>query len=277
MIARPVPVTLGSPDSTSLDADDFHLVHARFPADAFLAPHVHERATFGVMLSGGFDLDFPGHHFSCTPSSVFVEPAGERHSNRITPHGAEVLAIQPAARAVAGETAWHALFTEVSYRRHGRIAALASRVVTEVRRPDPFSELAAHGLIVEMLVAALRDESSRALQRRPSPEVLMVRELLHDGEMGELRIPALAARVGLPASRLCREFRRHYGESVASYARRVRAERAAHLLASTDQGIAAIASATGFVDQSHLTRAFHRHFGLTPAEYRRRFQRVLRS
>jgi AraC-like DNA-binding protein len=272
MIARPVPVTLGSPDSTTLDADDFLLVHARFPANAFLAPHVHERATFGVMLSGGFDLDFPGHHFSCTPSSVFVEPAGERHSNRITPLGAEVLAIQPAPGAGAGEKAWHALFTEVSFRRHGRIATLASRIVTEIRQPDPFSELAAHGLIVDMLVAALRDESRRASQRRPSPEVLMVRELLHDGAIAEARIPALAARVGMPASRLCREFRRHYGESVASYARRARTEHAAHLLVTTDRGIAAIALATGFVDQSHLTRAFNRQYGTTPGGYRRRYR-----
>ena len=163
MIARTVPVTLGSPDSTALDVGDFNLVHARFPAGAFLPPHVHERATFGVMLTGGFDLAFPGRRFGCAPGSVFVEPAGERHSNRMAPHGAEVLAVQPAP-GTAGEPAWAGFFARVSYRRHGRIAALATRVVTEVRRPDPFSALAAQALVVDMLVAALRGESKLAAQ-----------------------------------------------------------------------------------------------------------------
>ena len=269
MIARTVPVTLGSPDSTALDVGDFNLVHARFPAGAFLPPHVHERATFGVMLTGGFDLAFPGRRFGCAPGSVFVEPAGERHSNRMAPHGAEVLAVQPAP-GTAGEPAWAGFFARVSYRRHGRIAALATRVVTEVRRPDPFSALAAQALVVDMLVAALRGESKLAAHRPPSPEVLGLRELLHEGSVEELRIPALAARLGMPADRLCREFRLCYGETVAAYARRVRLERAARLLVSTSAGIASVAAETGFVDQSHLTRAFHRHFGITPGEHRRR-------
>ncbi len=269
MIARPVPVTLGSPDSTALDVGDFNLVHVRFPAGAFLEPHVHERATFGVMLSGGFDLAFPGRRFDCAAGSAFVEPACERHSNRMTPHGAEVLAVQPAP-AAASEPTWHGFFSRVSFRRHGRIAALAARVAAEVRRPDPFSALAAHALVVDMLVAALRSESKLATHRAPSREILRLRELLHEGGVEELRIPALAARLEMPAERLCREFRRCFGETVAAYARRVRLERAARLLVGTQAGIAAIAADTGFVDQSHLTRAVHRQFGVTPGEHRRR-------
>ena len=145
------------------------------------------------MLTGGFDLAFPGRRFGCAPGSVFVEPAGERHSNRMAPHGAEVLAVQPAP-GTAGEPAWAGFFARVSYRRHGRIAALATRVVTEVRRPDPFSALAAQALVVDMLVAALRGESKLAAHRPPSPEVLGLRELLHEGSVEELRIPARSPR-----------------------------------------------------------------------------------
>jgi AraC family transcriptional regulator len=272
----PVPVTLGSRDAETFDTADFHLVHASFPAGTFLAPHVHERATFAVMLDGAFDLRFPGRCFTCIPSSVFVEPAGERHSNQVTSRGAEVLVVQPAPEVVADDGAWRALFTAVSFRRHPQIGTLARRLVPEIRRPDPFSELAAHGVILDMLVAAIRSESQRRRVLggvRPSPEVLRAREMLQEGSLAQMRLPAIAASLQMPVTRLYHEFKAHFNDTPAAYARRARLERAASLLTSTDDAIARIAAATDFADQSHLTRAFRRYFGVTPGAYRRRLGR----
>jgi len=52
-------------------------------------------------------------------------------------------------------------------------------------------------------------------------------------------------------------------------ASRLRVERAARLLRESDRGLADIAMATGFCDQSHMNRLFRRVLGRPPTEIRR--------
>jgi transcriptional regulator GlxA family with amidase domain len=47
----------------------------------------------------------------------------------------------------------------------------------------------------------------------------------------------------------------------------------ARRLLESGEPIAAVAAATGFVDQSHLHRHFRRGLDVTPAEYAARFRR----
>jgi transcriptional regulator GlxA family with amidase domain len=49
---------------------------------------------------------------------------------------------------------------------------------------------------------------------------------------------------------------------------RARLSRGAHLLATTDSPVAAIAEETGFVDASHFHRRFAEVYGYTPSGYR---------
>jgi AraC family transcriptional regulator len=66
-----------------------------------------------------------------------------------------------------------------------------------------------------------------------------------------------------------RVFRAIVGESAMSHVRRLRLERAARLLRTSDRKVIEIALEAGFDAHEAFTRAFAAHFGLAPSDYRR--------
>lgn len=68
---------------------------------------------------------------------------------------------------------------------------------------------------------------------------------------------------------LQRAFAAAVGESPARYQQRLRLERSALVLRSTDERIIDIALTAGFASHEAFTRAFRSHFGVAPAPYRR--------
>ena len=63
-------------------------------------------------------------------------------------------------------------------------------------------------------------------------------------------------------------FKQSTGSSFREYLNMVRIEESKRLLANTDYGIADIAAATGFEDQSYFARVFKKYTGFTPRQYR---------
>jgi transcriptional regulator GlxA family with amidase domain len=83
-------------------------------------------------------------------------------------------------------------------------------------------------------------------------------------------LDALAAEVHLSRSQLARAFDATVGTSPMAYLRRMRVERMARLLATTDLSVAEAARAVGWSNQFHASQVFHGAFGVSPTEYRRR-------
>lgn len=83
-----------------------------------------------------------------------------------------------------------------------------------------------------------------------------------------LSLRDLGGLVHLSPGRAQRVFSRLVGESPQRYQWRVRLDRAALLLATTDEPIADIAFTVGFGSHEAFTRSFQRRFGTTPREYR---------
>ena len=74
---------------------------------------------------------------------------------------------------------------------------------------------------------------------------------------------------GLSSRQLTRVFTRTFGESPSAQRRRLRLERAAHELRSSQASVLTIAVAAGFESHAAFTRAFRARFGHTPVDYRR--------
>jgi AraC-like DNA-binding protein len=79
---------------------------------------------------------------------------------------------------------------------------------------------------------------------------------------------ALARRLGVSASTLARRFKAETGMTVAAYAARQRAERAARLLATTSQSVQDIAAFVGYDDPNYFVKVFRAAHGVTPTAYR---------
>src|SRR5262245_26979638 len=89
-----------------------------------------------------------------------------------------------------------------------------------------------------------------------------------------LTLSTLAARAGWSPFHLHRAFHAMVGETPKQYTLRLRLERAAARLITSDDAVLDVALATGFNSHEVFTRAFRRVFGRTPAAYRAGFRRA---
>lgn len=90
------------------------------------------------------------------------------------------------------------------------------------------------------------------------------------GDRELMRVPQLAAGLGVSVRTLQRICQRHIGLPPLAVIRRYRLqEAAARLRAAGGPGIADIAAELGYTDAAHLTADFRRVLGKTPAAYRR--------
>lgn len=83
-------------------------------------------------------------------------------------------------------------------------------------------------------------------------------------------LDALADEVHLSRSQLVRCFDATVRMSPMAYLRKMRVERMARLLTSTDLSVGEAARAVGWTDRFYASRYFHAAYGVSPSEYRRR-------
>ena len=176
---RIAPVSMGSPRFRTVEAHGFLVTEAWFPALLRLQPHYHDRACFAVMLEGSFDVQFTRITHACPPSTVFIEPVGERHGNRVERAEAHVLVVQPDPGREDLARPEVSVLDSVMHFRHGGIAGLAWRLARELESPDAVTPLAIEGTALEMLALAARRENGSMPVRHPPPWLRRATDLLH--------------------------------------------------------------------------------------------------
>ncbi len=97
-------------------------------------------------------------------------------------------------------------------------------------------------------------------------------DLVHADPTADLRVPALARRVGMSPRHFSRAFTEQVGTSPGQYVATVRVEAARRLLEQDPSATTgAVARQCGFGTAETLRRAFLRRLGVPPEQYRRRF------
>jgi AraC family transcriptional regulator len=108
----------------------------------------------------------------------------------------------------------------------------------------------------------------RVEAQRPPPGWLDALDAIVRADAPRPRTADLARRLGVSPVWLARAYRHWRGEGLGEALRRRRVELAALLLETERSGLADVAVAAGFCDQSHMTRAFKQQLGRTPAVIR---------
>lgn len=85
----------------------------------------------------------------------------------------------------------------------------------------------------------------------------------------DISIRQVAQLSGLSQRQLERRFKDYFGVTPQQFLIKVRLRAACDLLFKTDRGLADIAHACGFADQSAFGRTFRLYLGLTPTQFRR--------
>ena len=94
-----------------------------------------------------------------------------------------------------------------------------------------------------------------------------IRANIDGPSVAEIR-DVVARKVAVSPRQLTAILKERTGRTFADLLREARVERACELLAETNQTVAAIASETGFCDQSYFTHVFQRIKKTTPKQYR---------
>jgi len=84
----------------------------------------------------------------------------------------------------------------------------------------------------------------------------------------KLSLKEIACASGLSAPYFSTIFKEEMGENLSNYLNRLRIEKAATMLVTTDMPISEIAISCGFEDQSWFSKIFKNNTGLTPGKYR---------
>lgn len=155
----------------------------------------------------------------------------------------------------------------VEIRTLDRVVALLDEIVTALERaPSQAKMLIAAGsawkLLTELAVYQVLPKPGDPLQR-----AMAYLEQRYDGS---IKVPDLAAVVGVSPSYLTSLFKRATGGGVLAYQTTLRMARARTLLDTTVATIGDIALEIGYVDAFYFSRQFRRHHGLSPTSYRRR-------
>jgi transcriptional regulator GlxA family with amidase domain len=87
----------------------------------------------------------------------------------------------------------------------------------------------------------------------------------------DLSVEALARRVGMSPRHFARVFTREVGTTPARFVEEIRVEAARRRLEEAEEGVDAVAAASGFGTAETLRRAFLRVLGVGPTAYRSRF------
>ncbi|MEV0202818.1 AraC family transcriptional regulator [Nonomuraea sp. NPDC050691] len=115
-----------------------------------------------------------------------------------------------------------------------------------------------------------RDPAGESLEPAVHPAVAATVARLEAAPAHPWRLDDLAAAVNLDPAYLGRLFRQDVGLTPLGFLARLRAERAATLLAHSNLPAARVGAAVGWDDPTYFARRFRTLVGLTPTEYRRR-------
>jgi LacI family transcriptional regulator len=103
--------------------------------------------------------------------------------------------------------------------------------------------------------------------------LMIIRRRAHE----PLTVQDILQEVPVYQHRLQRGFRQLVGRTMLEEIRRVRIERARHLLATTDMTMAQVAKRTGFASNKRFSEEFRRETALRPSEYRQKYRLAVSS
>lgn len=150
--------------------------------------------------------------------------------------------------------------------RRTEMAVLFRRIAAERETPRPFSHLNASVLLVQILIAVLREAGVAASEPPAFLRTVTAWARRHFRE--EAKLSALASELSVSPNHLGKVFRNATGIAFSDYITGLRLNRACHLLSKTDLPVKIVALDSGFRSVEYFHTVFRAHLGRTPAEYR---------
>jgi len=248
---------------------DLMLTEAHYPPGTELPPHRHEPAAIIRIVEGDYNETFQGRSFSLKRGDELFRPAYAQHSNSIGKRGASCFLVQFTPAWLEKVREYGPLGEKPVMTQPASTDRLVASIYRRWQIEDRSTELMIQGLAME-LSAQLIQTTRTVYSHYPPSWLRRVREYVYERPTEELQLLKLALHAQVHPVHLCREFHRHYGQTVGEFIRKRRIEVAAQQIAERgDQNLTEIAINSGFASHAHFTTVFRKVMGVTPSEYRR--------
>lgn len=149
---------------------------------------------------------------------------------------------------------------------------LAEHILYSVDQPDTVKriQLLSHTLSIvdDALQSLAAQQGRRRVIARYYDNMHQIADLLSQGAFVDATVDEIALNMALSASTLQRQFKSVFGVSVDEYRRRLRLNKAKHMLESGNGNITQIASACGYNSVANFSTAFRKTFGVSPKKLR---------
>jgi AraC-like DNA-binding protein len=236
-----------------------------------LPAHAHELGFFSLLVAGAYREEIGRRQVDYRGSTVVFHPPGLTHRDEVGPGGMQLFCVEVAEPLLARVRQHCPLPLAPAVDPAGEMSWLAWRLYRELGCGDALSPLSVEGLTLELVATVGRLQANG--ERRPPAWLHRLLERLDVEFARPLTLDDLAADTGLHPVHVSRVFRRATGRTLGEHlqARRV-ADVCRRLLEEDGEeaaGLAEIAVAAGFADQSHCTRVFKRLMGVPPGAFRK--------
>lgn len=179
---------------------------------------------------------------------------------------------------VAARPVLESLPTAVHLRGHdGKapewLSGLIRMISVEMASDRPGAEAVVSRLTDALLAQALRSHllelDDGAYRPIEDPQIARALRLMRESPATDWSVPRLAAAVGLSRSTFADRFRLVTGESPIRSLTRLRLDKAATYLKTSNAGLAEIARRTGYESEATISKAFRRQYSTSPGSYRK--------
>lgn len=254
-----------------LDVHGFSLGTHQYTSYQRMSRHRHPEAYLCVVATGGFIDNAMDTSDTADAGAVLIRPAGDQHYTECGAEGAICLKIEPRAGWLS-DSDRQAIFHARRSLHSARLADQGQRVVrlaglvSDLANADLRLRFELESSILDLIATLLRPQATR--QADYSGWLEKLRLAIVNEPFRQWTAAELGQLVDRHPVHVSRAFRERYGETIGSFFRRQRLERARDLISHRDIELADIALTAGFADQAHFTREYKREFGITPGRER---------
>ena len=241
-------------------------IEARFNGAAF-APHRHDTYAIGITVAGVQTFDYRGASRHSLPGQMVVLHPDELHDGRAgdaPPFQYRPAYVAPAdIQRVLGGRALPFIKGAVS--ENPELRRVVGDLLDDLE--TPLDGLESEQTITDLSTALLAAAGIALPQGAPDhAAVLRARDFLEANLDATVMLADLEQVAQCDRWRLSRDFRTLLGSSPHRYLIFRRLDRARRMMVD-GAGLAAVAQASGFADQSHFTRHFKKAYGMTPRRW----------
>lgn len=250
----------------------FSIMDKDGPAPTVYPLHWHEHMELLYSPDGSFEVSSGNEIFTSEKEDLVIINQNELHSTkRISNCTLYCLRVSP---AFFSDIDFDNILFQTHIKKDANIKEYIEKLFTENNFPREGSDTKIKGLSYMLMTRLIRNykvENPNILKKKKKQlKISSILSYISTYYAMNLTTADIAGKFYLSEYYFCHFFKDETGMSPVTYINKVRAEKAAVLLKSTNLPISEVAMRVGFNDSNYFSKIFKKYMGITPSGYRKR-------